>query len=266
MCHLCFETRSQQILAYPQFEDQHPFIHETDASTRGLGAMLAQQQVDGKVHPIAFASCSLNPAEQKYTITELETVGLVWTVKLFRPFILGHRCIAFTAHAACTSLLTANNPSSKLVRWAMSIQELNLDIRHRSGKNNQVAEALSRNPIAVLQVLLFQSVTAGGSSPDNTRTTTSETDSPAGAPESGHLQWQDPRLSPWFAYLEDRLLPTDNQTARWLVFKQDNFQLLDGVLYNISPSAQELWRLAIPECLRMTLMKEHHSGKFAGPV
>ena len=51
------------VLAYPQFEDQHPFILETDASTRGLGAVLAQQQVDGKVHPIAFASRSLNTAE-----------------------------------------------------------------------------------------------------------------------------------------------------------------------------------------------------------
>ena len=63
--------------------------------------MLAQQQVDGKVHPIAR---SLNPAEQKYTITELETLGLVWAVRLFRPYILGHRCIVYTDHAACTSL------------------------------------------------------------------------------------------------------------------------------------------------------------------
>ena len=89
------------VLAYPQFEDQHPFILETDASTRGLRAVLAQQQVDGKVHPIAR---SLNPAEQKYTITELETLGLVWAVRLFRPYILGHRCIVYTDHAACTSL------------------------------------------------------------------------------------------------------------------------------------------------------------------
>ena len=168
--------------------------------------------------------------------------------------------------AACTSLLTAKNPSSKLVRWAMSVQELDLDIRHRSGKSNQVAEVLSRNPIAVSQVLLFQSVTAGGSGPGNTTTTTSETDLPAGAPDSdvGHLQRQDPQLSPWFAYLEDGPLLTDSQTGRRLVLEQDNFQLMDGVLYHVNPSAPELWRLAIPECLRTALMKEHHSGKFAG--
>lgn len=90
---------------------------------------MAQQQItDGKVHPIAFASRSLTSAERNYAITELETLGLVWAVKLFRPYILGCPCIVFTDHAACTSLLTAKNPSSKQVRWAMMIQELDLDI------------------------------------------------------------------------------------------------------------------------------------------
>lgn len=65
------------VLAYPQFDSQHPFILETDASTKGLGAVLTQQQRDQKVHPIAFASRSLTAAETNYAITELETLGLV---------------------------------------------------------------------------------------------------------------------------------------------------------------------------------------------
>ena len=66
--------------------------------------------------------------------------------------------MVFTDHAACTSLLGAKNPSSKLVRWEMAIQELDLDIRHRAGKSNHVADALSRNPVEVSRVLMFQSV------------------------------------------------------------------------------------------------------------
>ena len=54
-----------------------------------------------------------------------------------------------TDHSACTSLLNASRPSAKLARWAMIIQELDLEIRHRPGKTNLNADALSRNPESV---------------------------------------------------------------------------------------------------------------------
>ena len=100
---------SAPVLAYPRFYSAHPFILETDTSTKGLGAVLAQQQDDGKVHPIAFASRSVSTHERNYAITELETLALVWAVKLFRVYLLGHRCVVFTDHAACTSLLNSKN-------------------------------------------------------------------------------------------------------------------------------------------------------------
>ena len=128
-CETAFQLLKQAlvsapVLAYPQFSSSNPFILETDASTKGLGAVLSQQQNDGRIHPIAFATRSLTPAEKNYAITELESLGLVWAARLFRPYIFGHRCVVFTDHAACMSLLGAKNPSSKLVRWTMTIQEL----------------------------------------------------------------------------------------------------------------------------------------------
>ena len=163
------------MLAYLRFDSPHPFVLETDASTKGLEAVLAQQQSDGKVHPIAFASRYLTGAEKNYAITELETLGLVWAVKLFRPYILRWRCIVFTDHAACTSL-TAKELSSKLVRWAMIIQEFDLDIRHRAGKSNRVADALSRNPVAVAHVLQFQSARSAEAYVHEATTTSRATD------------------------------------------------------------------------------------------
>ena len=193
---------STPVLSYLQFDGQHPFLLETNARTHGLGAVLAQEQRDGKVHPIVFTSRSLSPAEQQYSITELETLGLVWAVRLFRPYILGHRCIVFTDHATCTSLLTAKNPSSKQVRWAMSIQDLDLD---------------------------------------------------------NHC-----RLSLWFSYLEDGRLPVEEGAARRLVLEQDNYEVLDGVLYTCNPSGPEPLRVVIPQCLQQTLMKEYNNSKFTG--
>ena len=67
-CQVAFECLkeslvSSPVLAYPQFHSEHPFIVETDASTNGLGIVFIQQQVDGQVHHIIFASYSLTVHE-----------------------------------------------------------------------------------------------------------------------------------------------------------------------------------------------------------
>ena len=52
----------------------------------------------------------------------------------------------YTDHSACLSLLNTPRPSGKLARWALTIQEVNLTLKHRSGRQNVNADALSRNP------------------------------------------------------------------------------------------------------------------------
>ena len=138
---------SSPVLVFPKFGPGCEFVLETDASYVGLGAVLSQQQDDGKVHPIAYASRSLDQHERNYGVTELETLGLVWAVRYFRPYLLGHHTIVYTDHSVCLSLLNHPRPSGKLARWAMTIQEMDLLIKHRSGKSNTNADALSRNPV-----------------------------------------------------------------------------------------------------------------------
>ena len=58
-----------------------------------------------------------------------------------------------TDHAAYTLLLSQRNPLLKLAWWAMRIQELDLKTYHRLGKSNLVADALSRHPLPVADVL-----------------------------------------------------------------------------------------------------------------
>ena len=138
---------SPPVLVYPKFGPDSEFILETDASYVGLGAVLSQKQGNGKVHPIAYASRSLDVHEKKFGVTELETLGLVWAVRYFRPYLLGHKTTVFTDHSACLSLLNHPKPSGKLARWALTIQEMNLVIKHQSGKSNTNADALSCNPV-----------------------------------------------------------------------------------------------------------------------
>lgn len=82
-CQEAFTTLKQKlitapVLAYPSFTKD--FVLEIDAITHGLGAVLAQLQEDGQTHPVAYASRALSPQEANYSITELETLAVVWAI------------------------------------------------------------------------------------------------------------------------------------------------------------------------------------------
>ena len=63
------------------------------------------------------------------------------------PFQTLLRCTVLTDNAALKSLLATPHPSGRLARWRLALQDLDLEIKHRSGKVNQNADVLSRNPI-----------------------------------------------------------------------------------------------------------------------
>ena len=77
------------VLHYPSFD--HPFVLKTDASINGIGAILSQAQDKGQRHPVAYASRSLTAAERNYSITELETLAVVWSVTHFHSYLYGHQ-------------------------------------------------------------------------------------------------------------------------------------------------------------------------------
>ena len=242
------------VLSYPIFGPDQEFILETDASGVGLGAVLSQKQ-DGHIHPIAYASRTLDVHEKKYGITELETLGLVWAVKYFRPYILGHRTTVYTDHAACTSLLNTPRPSGKLARWALAIQEMNLVIKHKSGKSNTNADALSRSPIAT--------VCAVGAS-----TTLPEDDeNDMLTPKLGQIQTaqrEDTSLCLICEYLEHNALPIDEKDAKRLVLESRYYELIQGVLYYEPPTSPGNLCVVVPTSLRSVILQEAHSGSLAG--
>ncbi|GMF52802.1 unnamed protein product [Phytophthora fragariaefolia] len=131
--------------AYPDYRP--PFKLTTDASKTGLGAVLSQDQGKGD-QPVAYASKVNSPMVAKYSSSELECLAVVWAVKLFRPHLYGRKFTIVTDHVALKWLMTAKEPAGRLHRWALTLQEYDFEIQYRPGRENHVADALSRGPAA----------------------------------------------------------------------------------------------------------------------
>ena len=124
----------------------------TDASTKGLGATLWQEQPDGKLKPIGFASRFLSDTEKKYAINELKLLAVVWGLEHFRLYIYGEPIKLLTDHQALESLIKRNRSnktySSRLTRWLDRLAHYNINVNHIAGKHLALTDYLSRNPTA----------------------------------------------------------------------------------------------------------------------
>ena len=132
------------ILRYPDFSKQ--FEIHTDASTSGIGAVLAQRD-NGKPYAISYASRSLNPAEKNYSISELEALAVVWALrKKFRPYVEGRHFIVHTDHSALQWLRSINDLSGRLGRWSLTLQQYDFTVKYIPGRKHNDADGLSRHP------------------------------------------------------------------------------------------------------------------------
>ena len=130
-------------LKYPNFDEK--FVLVTDASTKGLGAMLGQYDKEGNLRPIAFASKSLNKAQERYPAIDLECSGIIFGLKSFRSLILGRRVQIMCDHKPLIYLFKHADPNSRLYNYQLQIMNYDIEgITHISGKSNTVCDYLSR--------------------------------------------------------------------------------------------------------------------------
>ena len=126
-------------------------VLETDASITSLGTVLSQVQGDGRLHPVAYSCRSLNPQEENYSVTEFETLAVVWAMSHYHYYLYGHSMKVYTDHSAVKAILDSPNPTGKYTRWWTRVYSRgvkDVQITHRAGKENVNAATLCRSPQA----------------------------------------------------------------------------------------------------------------------
>lgn len=130
------------VLSCPDFSRE--FTIQCDASNYGIGAALTQKFDDGE-KVICYLSQSLTRQQRNFSTTEKECLAVLWSIEKLRPYIEGSHFKVITDHYSLLWLSKLENPSGRLARWSVRLQQYDFEIIHRKGKEHLVPDALSRS-------------------------------------------------------------------------------------------------------------------------
>ncbi len=136
---------SAPILAYTTREGH--FVLSTDASDVGIGAVLAQEQEEGRrvaKKIIAYVSKTLSDSQRRYCTTNKELLAVVLAVELFKYYLTGRHVTVVTDHASLTWLRNFRESEGMVARWISRLQPFDFAIVHRPGKHHNHVDGLSR--------------------------------------------------------------------------------------------------------------------------
>ena len=108
-------------------DPKRTFILRTGASNDGVGAVLMQVH-EGKPYPVSYGSKKLTAAERNYSTIEKECLAIVWGVKKFGLHLQGVLFVLQTDHQPLNYLNSAKFINSRVMRWAMYLQNFNIKL------------------------------------------------------------------------------------------------------------------------------------------
>ena len=130
-------------LSYPK--QNAPLIIETDASGKGIGAVL-HQMVDGDLEPLCFYSKAFTPAQQHFDTYRKELEALYQTVVKLNKYLIGAQVVVYTDN----KILLANVRNCREIvnqvelRKLITISQLVSEIHYIETARNKIADYLSR--------------------------------------------------------------------------------------------------------------------------
>ena len=133
------------VLAAPAFE--RPFKLAVDACDTGAGAVLLQDGDDGVEHPVSYYSKKFNRHQRVYSTVEKEALALILALKHFEVYVgsSSEPTLVYTDHNPLVFLNQMRNTNRRLMRWSVFMQYFNVEVKHVRGKDNVLADTLSRS-------------------------------------------------------------------------------------------------------------------------
>ena len=133
------------MLAYPDY--LKPFILETNASLKGLGTVLTQEDDEGNFCVICYASHMLKPYKclmRNYSSAKLELLALKWAVsEKFKDYLISSWFTVLTDNNPLTYVRTSCLGAAQ-IHWLSDLVLFYFEIKYRAGKSNQVTDAVSQ--------------------------------------------------------------------------------------------------------------------------
>jgi hypothetical protein len=122
------------------------FTLETDASDFAISGILSQRQADGELHPVAYYSRKMDPAERNYEIHDKELLAIIACLKEWRYLLIGaeHPTQIITDHKNLLYFAANRVLKQRHARWALFLNDYNYVLTHRPGELHGKADALSR--------------------------------------------------------------------------------------------------------------------------
>ena len=153
------------------FDPEKPIVLSSDALPYGIGAVLSHIN-EGREQPITFASRTLAATEQNYSQLNKEALAIIYGVKRFHEYLVGHKFTIVSDHKHLQYLFNEKKTipqmaSPRVQRWALTLSGYDYNIMYKPGKHHCNADMLSIRPlkiaptdIPVLETLQESPVTA----------------------------------------------------------------------------------------------------------
>jgi hypothetical protein len=187
----------------------------------------------------------MNLSQQNYSATERECLAVVLGIKEFRTYLFGQHFTVVTDHHSLLWLMKIKDPTGRLARWALKLQQYNFDIQHRPGRQHANVDALSR--ISYVEVREIEI-------PNNFY----------------KMQRQDTLLESIRQFLKHSKVSKDNKHRKYVKEFADLYIIKNKLLYkrvlSSKPGRQNKYvlLLAIPQNFTADIMTTYHNDYLSG--